>query len=80
MGRLSCTGIDYALSYFWRLIVTFMVFCGDKTCCHNRKGKCENFKIALNEQGMCMGYNPIIVPNSPIVNASASGEEHKIGF
>ena len=39
-----------------------LIFCGDKTCVFNNKGKCRNFKIALNEQGVCMGYNPIVMP------------------
>lgn len=43
--------------------MTFLVYCGEKTCAYNNKGKCRNFKIALNEQGVCMGYSPLIMPN-----------------
>lgn len=43
--------------------MTFLVYCGDKTCAFNNKGKCRNLKIALNEQGICMGYSPLIMPN-----------------
>ena len=63
-----------------------MVYCGEKTCCHNSKGKCKHFKIALNEQGICMGYNPIIMPtNVPSVANNMSAEKcdtinHTIGF
>ena len=43
--------------------MTLLVYCGEKTCVFNKKGKCANFKIALNEQGICMGYSPLIMPN-----------------
>ena len=43
--------------------MNLLVYCGEKTCVHNNKGKCRNFKIALNEQGLCMGYAPLIMPN-----------------
>ena len=43
--------------------MTFLVYCGERTCAYNKKGKCGNFKVALNEQGMCMGYSPLIMPN-----------------
>lgn len=43
--------------------MTFLAYCGERTCAYNKKGKCENFKIALNEQGLCMGYSPLIMPN-----------------
>lgn len=42
--------------------MTFLIYCGDKTCAFNNRGKCRNFKIALNEQGTCMGYSPLIMP------------------
>lgn len=43
--------------------MAFLVYCGERTCAYNKKGKCGNFKVALNEQGMCMGYSPLIMPN-----------------
>jgi hypothetical protein len=43
--------------------LTFLVYCGERTCAYNNKGKCSNCKIALNEQSMCMGYSPLIMPN-----------------
>lgn len=43
--------------------MTFLVYCGEKTCAFNNKGKCRNFKVALGEQGVCMGYSPLIMPN-----------------
>ena len=51
--------------------MTFLVYCGDKTCAFNNKGKCRNIKVALNEQGVCMGYSPLIMPN---VRANANVE------
>lgn len=44
--------------------MTFLAYCGERTCTFNKKGKCENLKIALNEQGICMGYSPLIMPNA----------------
>ena len=58
--------------------MTFLVYCGEKTCVFNNKGKCRNFKIALNEQGMCMGYSPLIVPNVKVANVEA--DCNPIGF
>lgn len=59
------------------------MYCGDKTCAFNNKSKCRNFKIALSEQGSCMGYSPLIMPN---INTVANGYvdkpevENSIGF
>lgn len=55
--------IDYREIYLRSNILTFLVYCGERTCAYNKKGKCGNFKIGLNEQGMCMGYSPLIIPN-----------------
>lgn len=54
--------------------MTFLVYCGEKTCAYNKKGKCDNFKIALNEQGICMGYSPLVMPNV-VSNARADLNE-----
>lgn len=43
--------------------MTILAYCGERTCAFNNKGKCRNFKVALNEQGICMGYSPLIMPN-----------------
>ena len=43
--------------------MTILGYCGERTCANNKKGKCENSKIGLNEQGICMGYTPLILPN-----------------
>lgn len=58
--------------------MTFLVYCGDKTCVFNNSGKCKNFKIALNEQGICMGYSPLVMPkfNTEVNEAN----ENPIGF
>lgn len=66
--------------------MTFLVYCGEKTCAYNNKGKCRNFKIALNEQGICMGYSPLIMPNVNMNlnniddNNTASNMNNPIGF
>ena len=62
--------------------MTFLVYCGDKTCAHNNKGKCRNFKVALNEQGSCMGYAPLLMPNIGAANVPNDIEENTnpIGF
>lgn len=61
--------------------MSLLSYCGEKTCVHNNKGKCRNFKIALNEQGLCMGYAPLIMPNvtnnitmeEPLANSNPIG-------
>ena len=66
--------------------MTFLVYCGDKTCTFNNCGKCRHFKVALNEQGNCMGYSPLVMPHiSSNVGFNQDGvidEENKnhIGF
>ena len=63
-------------------VLTFLVYCGEKTCAYNNKGKCRNFKIALNEQGMCMGYAPLIMPNinSNVNTESITMNSNPVGF
>ena len=62
--------------------MTLLVFCGEKTCVFNKKGKCANFKVALNEQGVCMGYSPIIMPNVNIGGgiSGSEGSKNPMGF
>ena len=67
--------------------MTFLVYCGDKTCAFNNKGKCRNFKVALSEQGVCMGYSPLIMPNVRVGSGIVSDElvddsqsDNPIGF
>ena len=63
--------------------MTLLVYCGEKTCAYNNKGKCRNFKIALNEQGICMGYSPLIMPNVNNIGSNdntASNMNNPIGF
>lgn len=65
--------------------MTFLVYCGERTCAYNKKGKCDNSKVALNEQGMCMGYSPLIMPNvvsntQTDLNETKGVDNNPIGF
>ena len=88
MGVYSnlCTIINNKKIYLGGSVLTFLVYCGEKTCAFNKKGKCDNFKVALNEQGMCMGYSPLIMPkvvsDSGVLNNDIPITEvnHPVGF
>lgn len=61
--------------------MTFLGYCGEKTCAFNIQGKCKNFKIALNEQGSCMGYSPLMMPKfTTETNEINKTNENPIGF
>ena len=66
--------------------MTVLAYCGERTCVNNKKGKCGNFKIGLNEQGLCMGYSPLVMPNvvsktsNELNEIPKSGIDNPIGF
>lgn len=58
----------------------FLTYCAEKTCYHNNsKGRCKKFRIALNDQSMCMDYMPIIAPIM-VNNSNIENNNKPIGF